>query len=169
MKLSTAIQHQPFQAHKKKRTKFCATCQRHLPVSCFFLRKESGPGKRRSPCKECMRTRNRARHPAIYAGVQALKDSKYLFVFCFLARHPCVDCGEGDFRVLDFDHIDPNDKSEIGGVAQLLWRNCSLKRIKAEIEKCEIVCSNCHRIRTAERANNVRWRLYEQVNEEVNS
>jgi hypothetical protein len=112
MKLSTAIQHQPSR-RIKKRTKICTTCQRELPISCFFLRKENGPGKRRSQCKGCIKTRNRNRRPTIYTGVQALKDTKYLFVFRFLAKHPCVDCGEEDFRVLDFDHIDPGTEQTI--------------------------------------------------------
>lgn len=60
---------------------------------------------------------------------------------------PCFDCG-GSFPIvcMDFDHRDPAEKSftvsgKIGG--------SSLTRLLAEIAKCDVVCSNCHRIRTA--------------------
>jgi hypothetical protein len=56
----------------------------------------------------------------------------------------CERCGSSDFRVLDFHHIDKEVK-EIG-VAQAVARGWSEKHILAEIEKCRVLCSNCHRI-----------------------
>jgi hypothetical protein len=59
--------------------------------------------------------------------------------------HPtCTDC-QLDYppHILDFDHL----RDKIAGVAQL-QRNGNIAAIKAEIEKCEIVCANCHRHRT---------------------
>lgn len=59
----------------------------------------------------------------------------------------CADCGESDPIVLDFDHRDQATKSfNIGDVARLGW---SLKKALAEAEKCDVVCANCHRRRTA--------------------
>lgn len=65
-----------------------------------------------------------------------------------LRRVPCQDCG-GVFpsHVMDFDHRDPSMKSF--GVAS---QNMYLKNraaLAAEVAKCDIVCANCHRIRTA--------------------
>jgi len=57
----------------------------------------------------------------------------------------CIDCGNGDWRVLDFHHRDPFTK--IAQVSRLVHTSSSMKRILAEIEKCDIVCANCHRIR----------------------
>lgn len=61
----------------------------------------------------------------------------------------CADCGLADWRVLDFDHLPGTVKER--GIAKVLggW---SIARIEREIAKCEIVCANCHRIRTLERA-----------------
>jgi hypothetical protein len=63
----------------------------------------------------------------------------------------CVDCGV-DYppHVLDFDHV--GNKSF--GISRALQNGTSLDKIKNEIKKCEIVCSNCHRIRTFERYQN---------------
>lgn len=59
----------------------------------------------------------------------------------------CVDCGNSDYRVLDFDHLG-DKKFNISSAAQ---RGYSWKAIKNEILKCDPVCSNCHRIRTFNR------------------
>lgn len=59
----------------------------------------------------------------------------------------CVDCGYNDHpSALDFDHKDGQNKSFNIGVD----RKRSLVSVLTEIEKCEVRCSNCHRIRTAE-------------------
>jgi hypothetical protein len=58
---------------------------------------------------------------------------------------PCLDCGERfPYYVMDFDH--QRDKSFT--IAKAVATNGRLEHILAEIEKCEVVCSNCHRIRT---------------------
>jgi hypothetical protein len=65
--------------------------------------------------------------------------------------NPCADCGESDPIVLEFDHL--RDKSFAIGpqLSQRSWTS-----ILAEIEKCEVVCANCHRRRTARRRGTVR-------------
>jgi len=63
-------------------------------------------------------------------------------------QHGCIDCGVKDWRVLDFDHL-PQFK-KLREIAYLK-KNTSLKIIKKEIEKCEIRCANCHRIKTRNR------------------
>jgi hypothetical protein len=69
-------------------------------------------------------------------------------VAAHLMAHPCVDCGEGDLRVLDFDHDDPAAKA--AEVARLAAMNVSWERVASEIAKCSVRCANCHRRRTAE-------------------
>ena len=66
----------------------------------------------------------------------------------FLAEHPCVDCGERDLAVLDFDHV--GEKLEL--VSALVARAARWPRIEAEIAQCEVRCANCHRRVTARRA-----------------
>jgi hypothetical protein len=59
----------------------------------------------------------------------------------------CVDCGENNHIVLDFDHLS-NKKYN---VSRMIHDGFSWAAIKKEISKCEVVCSNCHRIRTHNR------------------
>jgi len=65
------------------------------------------------------------------ALVESIKDSK-----------SCVVCGENDNVCLDFHHYN-NDKHI--GVSQLMMNKVPDKRIIEEIEKCTVLCSNCHR------------------------
>jgi hypothetical protein len=64
----------------------------------------------------------------------------------YLRTHACVDCGESDPLVLDFDHRDGVQKLET--VAFLRARGRRDEWL-AEIEKCDVRCSNCHHRRTA--------------------
>jgi len=61
----------------------------------------------------------------------------------------CVDCGNKDYRVLEFDHVGDNVK--LANISNLVSRGWSLKRIDLEIAKCELRCANCHRIITFQR------------------
>ena len=60
----------------------------------------------------------------------------------------CVDCGESNFIVLDFDHVSGN---KIMCVSNMINKAYSLKAIQMEIDKCEVRWSNCHRIVTQKR------------------
>jgi len=58
---------------------------------------------------------------------------------------PCMDCGiKYPSYVMDFDHRDRNSK--IASISDMKY--FSTNRLIAEIAKCDVVCSNCHRIRT---------------------
>jgi len=60
--------------------------------------------------------------------------------------HPCMDCGvQYDPFVMDFDHRDPVTKKY---QPHQLIRLSSWSRLKAEVAKCDLVCANCHRLRT---------------------
>jgi len=61
-----------------------------------------------------------------------------------LKSKPCADCGVSyPFYVMDFDHREGKSFS----ISQA-WRVRSWGEVLAEIEKCEVVCANCHRERT---------------------
>lgn len=65
---------------------------------------------------------------------------------------PCVDCGKMyHYSQMDFDHIAGKKKNSI---ARLSNSAASIKTIKEEMSKCELVCSNCHRFRTWDRYSN---------------
>ena len=61
----------------------------------------------------------------------------------YLLERECVDCGEKDPIVLDFDHKDPETKFK--GIHRMLAGHYSWDSLLKEIEKCEIRCANCHR------------------------
>lgn len=68
----------------------------------------------------------------------------------WLAEHPCVDCGEDDIVVLEFDHLRDKEFNITTKVVKgYTWESI----LKTEIPKCEVVCCNCHRRRTNKRAN----------------
>lgn len=55
----------------------------------------------------------------------------------------CSVCPESDPRCLDFHHKDPNDKTF--GVSECILRGFSIENIQKEIDKCSVLCANCHR------------------------
>ena len=66
-------------------------------------------------------------------------------------NRPCVDCGHSyPHYAMDFDHVRGEKKFEVG----LRGRGCSLEALQEEIDKCDVVCSNCHRVRTFTRVGN---------------
>jgi hypothetical protein len=70
-----------------------------------------------------------------------------------LKSQPCPDCGRLYPPVcMDFDHVRGKKLFGIGHG----WHTRALKAVEAEIAKCEVVCSNCHRIRTALRKHHGR-------------
>jgi orotate phosphoribosyltransferase-like protein len=70
------------------------------------------------------------------------------YVNDFLKDKSCVDCGNSDIRVLEFDHVRGIKVGHISSAIKNAW---NLNKLKAEIDKCEIKCCNCHRIATIER------------------
>ena len=62
----------------------------------------------------------------------------------------CNRCGESDIVCLDFHHTDPTLKDANLSIAVSHW---SIKRLQKEIDKCEIICSNCHRKLHAQERN----------------
>lgn len=74
-----------------------------------------------------------------------LRDRNLAFVREHLSSCSCVDCGEFDIVVLDFDHRD----GKSANVSRLTHSECSLARLDDEIAKCDVRCANCHRRKTA--------------------
>jgi hypothetical protein len=79
-----------------------------------------------------------------------------LYLIEYFKGHPCVDCGEDDPVVLEFDHLGEK-LFDIGREIH----NRGWQSILDEIEKCEVVCANCHRRRTARRRGALRLLLSE--------
>jgi hypothetical protein len=67
-------------------------------------------------------------------------------VLAYLSTHACITCGISDPVVLEFDHRDASRK--LGNVGQMIVSK-RWARVRAEIEKCDVRCVNCHRRKTA--------------------
>ena len=70
------------------------------------------------------------------------------FIRNYLKTNPCVDCGETDAIVLEFDHVRDKDFN----IADAARNGVGIKKLKDEIAKCEVRCANCHRKKTYERS-----------------
>tara|TARA_R110001632_G_scaffold187568_1_gene307989 strand:- start:357 stop:707 length:351 start_codon:yes stop_codon:yes gene_type:complete len=82
---------------------------------------------------------------------QRIKSKEYIDAIKSISE--CIDCGESNPLVLDFDHVRGNKKMCISNMVR---NSYSIETIQKEIEKCEIRCSNCHRIVTHKRIKNER-------------
>jgi hypothetical protein len=80
-----------------------------------------------------------------------LSRERTLYLLEYFKTHPCVDCGEEDPIVLEFDHL----REKRFNISKAL-HDRSLESVLEEIEKCEVVCANCHRRRTARRRGALR-------------
>ena len=69
----------------------------------------------------------------------------------FFETHACVDCGETDPLVLEFDHRGDKLFGVSNGLRDRAW-----VAVLAEMAKCDVVCANCHRRRTALRGGFLR-------------
>ena len=131
----------------------CQRCHEVLPAAGFAWRSKEH-GIRQSWCRSCHNAHKRAtyglsREREIARTTlrrQRLVSENAPRLHEYLASHPCVDCGEGDPVVLEFDHL----RDKRCDVTQLLWSGFLWSQIEIEIAKCEVRCANCHRRRTAQ-------------------
>ena len=120
--------------------------------------------QRDSMCRECRREYGRRHYQAnrerYIANAAALKRRTRLkrvsYLLEYFRSHPCLDCGEADPVVLEFDHVGEKDFAVTRNFAERRWQS-----ILDEIEKCEVVCANCHRRRTAKRRGALRYLMTE--------
>lgn len=103
--------------------------------------------------------RNRKERIAVSAKrvpIVRLRDTKFIVEYLF--SHPCIDCGESDPLVLDFDHVKGNKYKNITSMLGIY----SQENILKEIDKCAVRCSNCHRRKTAKQCN---WKKIQVIEE----
>ena len=131
----------------------CIMCHEDKPASEFAFR-SLATGQLQSHCRKCHAAYRRQHYldnRDVYiarevARIDGYRDENRRLIFEYLRTHPCVDCGETDPLILEFDHRDRNTKrSEVARLAgSKRW-----KVVRAEIDKCDVRCGNCHRKRTA--------------------
>ncbi len=124
--------------------KLCSTCKTEKNLTDFRKDKYQKDGYQHR-CKVCARSAIKNLYTIKYAPKYAAKNRERErevreLVKEYRRTHPCVCCGESDSICLDFHHLDPNQKdfqiSTIGGRSWTL--------VKEEIDKCVVVCKNCH-------------------------
>lgn len=112
--------------------KYCPKCDRNKPLSDFYGR-PTRPSGVYGYCKICFNIENDKRRIALKNKAIIYKGSK------------CIRCNltfpETPQFIFDFHHRDPSTKNiNWTGIRKHGW-----KKIKEEIDKCDLVCANCHR------------------------
>ena len=110
-------------------TKKCSKCGKELPLTEYYSR---GNGKLRSECKDCHKSYVKGKYNERKTIVNDIKTSQ-----------KCAKCGESRSYVLDFHHKDPSVKD--GTIARMTSNYNKIEDIQKEIDKCIVLCSNCHR------------------------
>lgn len=133
----------------------CTRCGELKPAGAFPRRRRGGE-KLQTWCRDCFAEVNDRRYRVMHESelarlrlnVEATRHANQQAVLAYLATHPCVDCGDADPIVLEFDHLGPKKAD----VSKLVNSGTTWPVIAAEIAKCVVRCANCHRIRTGQRA-----------------
>jgi hypothetical protein len=145
--------------------KTCTRCGRTLDLTAFNF-KHRARGTYQSYCNNCSRAYVRdqySRNRPYYIRKAVARNPNerralMLRIVSYLREHACVDCGEADPVVLDFDHEVRSAKlHEIGYMVSKCY---GWGTIEAEIAKCAVRCANCHRRRTARQFG---WRRLDET------
>jgi hypothetical protein len=127
--------------------KTCTKCKKELPPIAFAINKTKPSGL--SPhCKECHKRYSKQHYQEnkTYYLCKAIKNNKKILlenkgkINELKSRKGCKYCEETDWACMDFHH--PNDNKAFTISKR---RTNSWETLYKEIEKCEVVCSNCHR------------------------
>ena len=127
-------------------TRTCRRCKVERPLTAFYIEAERRQATRRGRttiserhCRYCQQEKMAAAR----APRQAIADTAK-------RESGCVDCGLRPeiLQVLEFDHRD--DEPKLFDVSDRMTSG-NLEDLKREIAKCDVVCANCHRIRTVKR------------------
>lgn len=89
--------------------------------------------------KEWYQENREKQYARVKRNQQRIKD----WIDSFKENLSCIECGETHPGCLDFHHRDPSQKK--ADISKTHLKGWSLDRVKQEIEKCDILCSNCHR------------------------
>lgn len=142
----------------------CRKCKNELELENFYFRNKS-EGIKHHVCKLCSKKNSNEKNYYLNNKEEYLNNTKNrqerllnenrIKLIDYQRLNPCVDCGNNDPIVLEFDHLIQEEKTIN---VSLMLRDYKWEKIKQEIDKCEVVCANCHRIRTAKQLG--WWKYY---------
>lgn len=136
----------------------CGRCGSEKPVEDFAWRRKAKE-QRDNYCRPCRAeykqehyAANRQRYiDSAHSRRQKMVLERFTYLVAYLREHPCTDCGETDPIVLEFDHLRDKEFGIAKGLRDHGWQS-----VLDEMTKCDVVCANCHRRRTARRGGFMR-------------
>jgi hypothetical protein len=143
--------------------KICSKRKNEKTLSDYFI-KDKRTGRLHAQCKSCNKIQRTVTYKAHYLRNREMYLSRAISqrtklrnefrynMSEFMADKFCIDCGENDMRVLELDHIDSSKK--VYNISQAVKLGFSWQDVLLEIEKCRVLCANCHKKRTAQQ---FRW------------
>lgn len=138
--------------------KYCGTCGQ-IKSKSEFNKNKKNKDNLNSICRECSNKRSKQYYSEnIEHHKKVVQEHKKKivyrnkkFIIDYLKNNPCIDCGETNIITLEFDHRDNVKKEFI--ISDAISKGFKIERIKKEINKCDVRCANCHRIRTSKQFN----------------
>lgn|SRR3990167_8159070 len=138
--------------------KICSKCNERKSFTDFYV-KDSKANRLHAQCKLCYKEHRKTYYIQHYEKNQEsyrkraikfrtkVKDEYRNNLQKFLEDKFCVDCGETDKVVFELDHIDPKLKSF--SISQAVRLGHRWDKVLEELQKCQVLCANCHKRRTA--------------------
>lgn len=127
--------------------KFCGKCKKDLEDNKFSKRNKGNSHGLQAWCKKCSNAnrrkdyfKNQEREIKVRKD---RKDSIREFLVEYKSKLFCAICGENHPATLDFHHVNPEEKDF--RMADAVKDGYSIKKILEEIQKCQVLCANCHR------------------------
>lgn len=144
--------------NKGMKTKICTKCHEEKQISEFAFKSKKA-NLHHARCKPCVKENfdkyyleNKERViTRIKTSNKKCKDKLRKIVRDHLSKNPCVDCGESDIIVLEFDHV---RGTKLHNISNMVQQGHGLNALLEEMAKCEVRCANCHRRQTYKRRNN---------------
>jgi hypothetical protein len=112
-----------------RENKVCPRCNENLPIEQFYIKSHTGNRRKTTYCKQCIINYNYERELKFKIDVIKLKGGK------------CSKCGyDKNISALEFHHLDRNKKE-----FNFAHKSAMTDKLLKELNKCILVCSNCHR------------------------
>ena len=124
--------------------KTCSKCNQLLSRDMFYknVLRQDGYQSACKTCADAMNRLSRAKNPTLYAELhKAQRDKNGDIYFEWKSKQKCLLCSENVVECLDLHHLDPTTKET---TISDVMRGWTWSRLQVELEKCVVLCSNCH-------------------------